>query len=272
MKPELQRRVQRYGWDKAADYYEDSWAEQLIPAQNLLLKMAGLKEGENVVDIACGTGLVSFQAAKKVGESGFVLGTDISDRMIEASIELSKTNNISNVSFERMDAEDLKIDDHIYNVSLSALGLMYYPDPVKACTEMKRVIKQAGRAVGAVWGDRNNCGWAEIFPIVDSRVETDVCPMFFQLGTKDSLKLTFEMAGLKDVKLERISTTLHYNSSEVACSAVFAGGPVALAYARFDDKTKDEAHAEYIESIKDFWNEDHYEIPGEFVVASGINS
>ena len=271
MKPELQRRVQRYGWDKASDYYEDSWAEQLKPAQNLLLKMAGLKEGESVVDIACGTGLVSFQAAEKVGESGFVLGTDISDKMIEASIELSKTNNISNVSFERMDAEDLKVDDHVYDVALSALGLMYYPDPLKACTEMKRVVNQGGRAVGAVWGDRKNCGWAEIFPIVDSRVESDVCPMFFQLGTQDNLKLTFEMSGLKDIRLERISTTLHYNNSKVACSAVFAGGPVALAYAKFDDKTKDEAHAEYIESIKDFWIEDHYEIPGEFVVASGIN-
>jgi ubiquinone/menaquinone biosynthesis C-methylase UbiE len=272
MKPELQRRVQRYGWDKASDYYEDSWAEQLKPAQNLLLKMAGLKEGESVVDIACGTGLVSFQAAEIVGESGSVLGTDISDRMIEASTELSKNNNIKNISFEQMDAEDLKVDDNVYDVSLSALGLMYYPDPAKACKEMKRVIKQGGRVVGAVWGDRKNCGWAEIFPIVDSRVETDVCPLFFQLGTQDNLKLTFEMAGLNDVRLERISTTLYYRNSEEACSAVFAGGPVALAYARFDDKTKSEAHAEYIESIKDFWNEDHYEIPGEFVLALGINS
>jgi ubiquinone/menaquinone biosynthesis C-methylase UbiE len=230
-----------------------------------------LKGGESVVDIACGTGLVSFQAADKVGESGFVLGTDISDRMIEASIELSKIKNIGNISFERMDAEELKVDDNVYDVSLSALGLMYYPDPVKACGEMKRVIKQGGRTVGAVWGDRKNCGWAEIFPIVDSRVETDVCPLFFQLGTQDNLKLTFEMAGLKDVKLKRISTTLYYKNSEAACSAVFAGGPVAMAYARFDDKTKAEAHAEYTESIKDFWIDDHYEIPGEFVVASGMN-
>lgn len=272
MKPELQRRVQRYGWDKASDYYEDSWAEQLKPAQNLLLEMAELKEGESVIDIACGTGLVSFRAVEKVRESGFVLGTDISDRMIETSIELSKIKNIRNISFERMDAEELKVDDNLYDVSLSALGLMYYPNPLKACREMKRVIKEGGRTVGAVWGDRKNCGWAEIFPIVDSRVETDVCPLFFQLGMQDNLKLTFEMAGLKDVKLERISTTLYYKNSEDACSAVFAGGPVAMAYARFDDKTKVEAHAEYIESIKDFWNDDHYEIPGEFVVASGFNS
>jgi ubiquinone/menaquinone biosynthesis C-methylase UbiE len=269
MKPELQRRVQRYGWDKASEYYEKSWAEQLKPAQNLLIDMADLKKGERVIDIACGTGLVSFMAADKVGSNGFVLGTDISDNMIRAAQDILSNENFKNIDFLRMDAEDLTISDNNFNVSLSALGLMYYPDPLKACEEMKKVLIAGGRAAAAVWGARKNCGWAEIFPIVDSRVETDVCPLFFQMGTKDNLKFTFEQAGFRDVKLERISTTLFYKTAEAACAAVFAGGPVAMAYSRFDEKTKAEAHSEYVDSIKDYWIDDHYEIPGEFVVACG---
>ena len=49
--------------------------------------------------------------------------------------------------------------------------------------EMHRVLRPGGRAVAAVWGARNRCGWAEIFSIVDRRVASEVCPMFFQLGT-----------------------------------------------------------------------------------------
>jgi len=269
MKPELQRRVQRYGWDKASGYYEKSWADQLKPAQDLLLNMADLKEGERVIDVACGTGLVSIEAAKKVGGNGFVLGTDISDKMIEEAKLISANQNVTNIDFQRMDAEELNLNGTVFNVALSALGIMYYPDPLKACEEMKRVLTQGGRAAAAVWGDRKNCGWAEIFPIVDSRVETDVCPLFFQMGTGENLKITFKMAGFRNLRLEKISTELYYKNAEEACLAVFAGGPVAMAYSRFDEKTKEEAHLEYIDSIKDYWKEDHYEIPGEFVVVCG---
>ena len=269
MKPELQRRVQRYGWDKASSYYEKSWADQLKPAQDLLLQMADLKEGERVIDIACGTGLVTIEAAKKVGINGFVLGTDISDKMIEEAKVISANKHIGNVDFQRMDAEELNLNGTLFNAALSALGIMYYPYPLKACEEMNRVLSNGGRAITATWGDRKNCGWAEIFPIVDSRVETDVCPLFFQLGTGDNLRTTFEMAGFRNVQSEKISTKLYYKNDEEACLAIFAGGPVAMAYARFDEKTKEQAHVEYIDSIKDFWVNDHYEIPGEFVVACG---
>ena len=54
MDAKLQRRVQRYGWDKAVDNYEAGWRAQLEPAQSLMLDMAALKPGERVLDTACG--------------------------------------------------------------------------------------------------------------------------------------------------------------------------------------------------------------------------
>ena len=66
----LQRRVQRYGWNKAAAYYDGFWSEQLRPAQDLMLALAALRPGERVLDIACGTGLVTFRAADAVGPAG----------------------------------------------------------------------------------------------------------------------------------------------------------------------------------------------------------
>ena len=269
MDPRLQRRVQRYGWDKAAPLYEQFWQRQLAPAQQRLLEVAALQPGERVLDVACGTGLVTFPAADAVGPSGEVVATDLSDAMVTSVAGGARDRGLAHVSARRMDAEALDLPDASFDAVLCALGLMYVPDPRQALTEFRRVLRPGGRAVVAVWGARRRCGWAEIFPIVDRRVASEVCPMFFQLGTGDALATLARDAGFADVVTDRLSTVLEYGSDEEACGAAFAGGPVALAYSRFDDPTRAEAHAEYLASIAPYRTGRGYAIPGEFAVTRG---
>ena len=117
---------------------------------------------------------------------------------------------------------------------------------------MYRVLRTGGRAVAAVWGQRQHCGWAAIFPIVEARVRSDVCPLFFHLGTADVLAQTLQTAGFTDIVSERLQTILSYASAEEACGAAFAGGPVALAYAHFDTPTRQDAHAAYLAAIEPY--------------------
>jgi ubiquinone/menaquinone biosynthesis C-methylase UbiE len=270
MEARLQRRIQRYGWDKAAEHYEDSWRKQLEPAQTRLLELTALRPGERVMDVACGTGLVSFRAAKAVQPGGEVYGTDISEMMIEQSRRLMAARKYTNCWFERMDAEDLKdLADASFDAALCALGLMYVPDPVQALREQHRVLKPGGRAGAAVWGQRDRCGWAEIFPITDARVHSEVCPMFFQLGTKDALAISMEMAGFSEIRSERLDVTLSFATREELLGAMFLGGPVALAYSKFDEATRDAVHSEFLDSVEAHRRGEGYAIPGEFVVAVG---
>ena len=67
----------------------------------------------------------------------------------------------------------------------------------------------------------------------------------------------------------RLSTRLTYTSPDEACGAAFAGGPVALAYSRFDARTRQAAHAEYLAAIAAYRTGEGYAIPGEFVVVRG---
>ena len=269
MEPRLQRRVQRYGWDKAAEYYEHSWKEQLKPAQNKLMEMIALKPGENVIETACGTGLVTKRIAGKVGNDGRVVATDLSEGMIKQAKERFAPGNGS-VEFQRMDAEDLQLDEESFDVAICALGLMYVPDPVQSLKEMYRVLKHGGRAGIAIWGERRNCGWAEIFPIVDQFVASEVCPMFFQQGTGGALEYSMKMAGFQNIEIDRLQKKLLFNDEEHALMAAFSGGPVALAYRKFNAETKEKAHQEYLESISEYRNGDGFEIPGEFVVAKAV--
>lgn len=269
MEAKLQRRVQRYGWDRAADVYETAWRSQLAPAQTLLLSMASLQQGEEVLDVACGTGLVTLPAAEAVAPGGRLLGTDISGRMVEEATVRTAATGVDNADFRRMDGEALELPDQAFDAALCGLGLMYMPHPESALREMTRVLRPGGRVVAAVWGERRHCGWAEIFPIVDRRVESEVCPLFFRLGTKDLLAEILKALGLKAVASRRLKTALHFDDADSAVTAALYGGPVALAASRFDKATGRAAAEEYLASIAPYRKGRAYDIPGEFVVAIG---
>ena len=270
MEANLQRRVQRYGWDKAAAYYENTWQQQLKPAHDRLFEMANIQPGQKIIDIACGTGLISFRAAAATGSTGFVLGTDISDKMIGIADTLLKEHRLDNTSFERMDAEELKIDDAAFDIAICALGLMYAPGPVNALKEMYRVLKKDGACIVAVWGKRDHCGWADIFEIVDKRVSSEVCPLFFNLGNDHVLEKSMEQARFSTIKITRIQAFLNYSSAEAACAAAFEGGPVALAYFKFPEKVQKEVRDEYLASIEQYKTPNGYAVPGEFIIGWGI--
>jgi ubiquinone/menaquinone biosynthesis C-methylase UbiE len=269
MDSRLQRRVQRYGWDLASDTYEPLWSAQLAQAQALMLALAAPAPGERVLDVACGTGLASFVAAAAVGEAGSVLGVDISQGMVDAAARRARERGVRNARFERMDAEHLDLPDASFDAALCGLGLMYVPTPETALRELRRVLRPGGRAGLAVWGERGRCGWSPVFEIVDRQVTSDVCPLFFRLGRADTLARACAEAGFEAIELRRIAVTLDYADGAAACDAAFVGGPVALAWSRFDEATRARARADYLAAIAPWRAGSGYRVPGEFVVVAG---
>ena len=268
MEARLQRRVQRYGWNRAAAHYESFWSEQLRPAQDLMLALAALQPGERVLDIACGTGLVTFRAADAVGSRGFVAASDISEEMVASVAAAAAARGLAG-DFRRMDAEALQHPDAGFDVVLCALGLMYVAEPQNALREMRRVLQPGGRAASVVWGARRNCGWAEIFPIVERRTASDVCPMFFALGTGSTMADAFRSAGFAEVREERIAVPIVFPTAAAAIGAAFIGGPVALAHSKFEEPTRESAYTEYLASIEMYRQGEAYYVPGEFVAVVG---
>ena len=268
MDSRLQRRVQRYGWDLAAAVYEPLWQPQLAGAHARLLARASLAPVERVLDVACGTGLVAFAAADAVGPEGRVVGVDLSGRMVDAARRRAQERGVRHATFARMDAERLDLPDATFDVALCALGLMYVPDPVQALREMRRVLRPGGRVVLAVWGERSRCGWSAVFPIVEAEVATEVCPLFFGLGQHDALARLCADAGFVGIDERRIAATLDYTDADDACNAALLGGPVALAWSRFDDDVRARVRGRYVEAIGEWRHDQGYRVPGEFVVVA----
>ena len=264
MDSKLQTRVQRYGWDLACEDYEPLWRQQLAAARSALLAAAALVEAEQVLDVACGTGLLTFEAARLVGPAGHVAGVDLSGRMIDAARRMPCTN----VSFRRMDAQKLDLPSQSVDAVLCGLGLMYVPDPLAAVAEILRVLRPGGRVALAVWGRRSQCGWAPVFEIVEAEVSSDVCPLFFNLGSHNQLAGLCEQAGFQVFANRRLNSTLVYADAEAACDAAFVGGPVALAWSRFDESARLRARQRYLSAIEPWRHQAGYRIPGEFVIVA----
>lgn len=269
MEAELQRRIQRYGWDRAAQYYEAGWEELLWPAQEHLLDMIDPQPGEKILDVSCGTGLVTLPLAGLILPDGDITGIDLSEKMIDIAMTRTKQDGIKNAAYKHMDAEELDFPDQTFDKAVCSLGLMYFPNPGKSIEEIFRVLKPGGSISALVWGERKHCGWAGIFPIVDSQVKTDVCPLFFQQGTGNVLANELNQKGFKNVVTKRIQYTIDFEDDEHACTASFRGGAVALAYHKFDKNIREEVNREYLDSIKEFKKGKGYSVPAEFLLVRG---
>jgi ubiquinone/menaquinone biosynthesis C-methylase UbiE len=267
MEPKLHRRVQRYGWDKAVEDYDRYFVPVLRHCSERCVEMLRLKPGEHVLDIATGPGVAAFMTADRVGPDGVVIATDISEKMVEATRAEAERGGVKNMQFERVDAEELAYPDASFDAVLCVLGLMFPADPQRAIDQIYRVLKPGSRAAVCVWGRRERCGWSSIFPIVESRVESDVCPLFFQLGFETALTRAFTQAGFTEVTEERLSRPLDFPGAPEMLAAVFKGGAVALAYTRFSDEVRDEVHREFLEEVEPHRRNGGYSLPGEFVFA-----
>lgn len=271
MDARLQLRVQRYGWDAAAAHYHTGWEAQLRPAHNQLLAMTGLTAGQRIIETACGSGLVTMRLSKDVGPKGYVLATDLSQGMIDDLQVRLDGRLLTNVETRRMPAEKLDVPDGAFDAAICALGLMYTPDPAEAVVEMARTVTSGGIVAATVWGERKNCGWADVFPIVDARVASEVCPMFFGTGAPKALTRLFENAGLKQVEEHRQSEKLIFSSETDVVDAILLGGPVALAVKRFDKDIWQEVCQEFLSSVSEYKCSDgSYRIEGEFVTVKGF--
>ena len=266
MDAKFQLRVQRYGWDAAAPYYEEGWAPRLKRAQATMLELADLRPDQRVLELACGSGIVTRAIAAAVGEGGQVLATDLAQKMVDATASLG----LAHVRTARMSAEALEVGDGEFDRALCALGLMYAPDPLQALREMRRALRPGGRAAATVWGERRNCGWAEIFEIVDRQVRSEVCPMFFALGARGALAHDFERAGFRGLEERRQSETLDFPDARTLLDAVLLGGPIALAVTRFNEAQMRTVSDEFLASVASFRTADGgYRIAGEFVTVAG---
>src|ERR1051326_3851492 len=136
------KETQRQGWKHFAPL------ESLTtPAAARLVKFAAVRAGQNVLDVACGTGVVAITAARTGAR---VRGIDLTPELLERARENARIANVE-IEFREGDAEALPFEDAAFDVVLSQFGHMFAPRPAVALAEMLRVLKPGGTIAFATW-------------------------------------------------------------------------------------------------------------------------
>lgn len=132
----------------------ESWAS-FVPIETIttppaarLVRYAGVKPGQNVLDVACGTGVVAITARRNGAK---VTGLDLTPELLARAKEHSAVPGYEDITWKEGDAEDLPFPDASFDVVLSQFGHMFAPRPEFATKEMLRVLKPGGTIAFSTW-------------------------------------------------------------------------------------------------------------------------
>lgn len=178
-----------------------------------VLKAARIKPGDAVLDVACGTGVLTLAAAESVGAKGFTAGVDINDGMLSVARKKSEA-----VEWRSGRAESLPYPDDNFDAVVSQFGLMFFEDRGGAIQEMTRVLKPGGRISIAVWDSLENTPGYLMMTALLQRLFGDQTANAlrapFILGDTEMLGGLFAEAGLEGVVITTHQGTARFPSLE----------------------------------------------------------
>lgn len=214
-----------------ASTFADRYQSVLVPVifepwANELIRRARPQRGEHILDLACGTGVVTRQLAKTGFDPGSLTGADYSAGMLEVARRLASKAAID-VEWVEADASDLPFDDDSFDLAFCQQALQFFPDRPAALRELRRVLKPGGRvafcvqrelAVNPMLQAQANALEAHVGKEAGAAVRA-IC----SLPDGNEIRRLFEEAGFHDVEVDAVTLELHHPDARAFAAGAMGG-------------------------------------------------
>jgi len=228
------------------------------PCATQLLDLAGVRPGERVLDVACGTGVVARQAAARVGAGGAVTGTDLNQGMVEAA-EAAAVDLPVRIQWRRAEATALPLPDGAVDVVCCQQGLQFFADRALALAEARRVLAPGGRVALAVWrAIDHNPGYAALARVVERHAGAETAAIMhtpFAGPDRDGLGRLLAGAGFAGVHVRIGTFPVRFSSPRELLEAQAASSPLGPPLAALDEEVR-RALADDVDRALGEWTDD----------------
>jgi ubiquinone/menaquinone biosynthesis C-methylase UbiE len=213
------------GWQVTGDA-SSNWERLLVPAvcarsAEALVERAGLRPGDRVVDLACGTGIVARHAVKRVRWGGSVTGIDLNAQMLAVAREVT-THVHPPIEWIEADVTALPLPDATFDAAICQFAVQFFPDRRAAFSEAHRVLVPGGRlAFSVIRGAAFHRPWIVLAEALDTHVDTDagdIVRSIFSVENIDDVRTEVQLAGFANVRVEN-----HFEPARYPSFADFAG-------------------------------------------------
>jgi SAM-dependent methyltransferase len=213
------------------------------------------KAGETMLELAAGTGDTGFRIAERLGEDGRLLMTDFSAGMVEAARRRGEAQGLSNVDYRVLDAEQMDLDDNSFDGVACRFGYMLMGDAARALTETRRVLRDGGRLVFAVWAAPERNLWAAIAGM--TLIELGHMdppepgrPSMFAMADPQRITELVTSAGFGTPQIEQVAVEWGYvTPDEHWAKTMKLSGPLADAYGSLEPDAQAEVREKVTERV-----------------------
>ena len=200
-------------------------------------RLAGLAQAFGATDIletAAGTGVVTAALAEALPDAR-ITATDLNQAMLDVAATRIAS---SNVLFRQADALDLPFNDDSFDLMVCQFGVMFFPDKVQGNREARRVLRDGGRYLIAIWDRIERQGLSNLAFESTSQLFPDNPPMFMKRGPfsyYDTARIVKDLrdAGFDDIELETVELVSRSPSAEDAARGLVYGSPMGVELADY---------------------------------------
>jgi SAM-dependent methyltransferase len=184
----------------------------------------GISSGDRVLDIGCGTGLTTREAARAAAP-GRVVGVDVSERMLERARQVTAAERLDNVRYELGDAQVHRFDPAGFDVAISRFGTMFFADPAAAFANIAAALRPEARLVLLVWQRQEENEWARAIDAALGDAAQPPPPGAdpFSLGGAEATTGILEGAGFDGIRFEDVHEPVLYGHDVDAALAFVRG-------------------------------------------------